>query len=32
VLTQPSGLTCSVLNGSGSFFAVGFQDIVVVCN
>jgi hypothetical protein len=32
VLTQPSGLTCSVQNGSGSFFAVGFQDIVVVCN
>jgi hypothetical protein len=32
VLTQPSGLNCSVQNGSGSFFAVGFQDIVVVCN
>lgn len=31
-LTQPMGQFCSVQNGDGSFFAAGFQDIVVTCN
>jgi hypothetical protein len=32
VLTQPAGLTCSVQNGVGTFFAARFQDISVTCS
>jgi hypothetical protein len=32
VLTQPSGLTCTVQNDTGTFFARSFQDIFVVCS
>ena len=32
VLTQPAIGSCSVANGSGSFFAASFVDIVVSCN
>jgi hypothetical protein len=32
VQTQPSGQTCSVQNGAGSFIAASFVDIVVTCN
>jgi hypothetical protein len=32
VLTQPMGQFCSVQNGSGSFFAARFQELVVTCN
>jgi len=31
VLTQPAGLSCSVQNATGTFFARSFLDIVVVC-
>lgn len=31
VLVQPAGAFCVVQNGSGSFFAASFQDIVVTC-
>ena len=31
VLTQPAGLTCTLQNATGTFFARSFQDIVVVC-
>ena len=32
VQTQPAGQTCNVQNGSGSFFAARFADIIVTCN
>ena len=32
VQTQPLGQTCNVQNGSGSFVAARFEDIVVTCN
>ena len=32
VLVQPAGAFCVVQNGSGSFFAASFQDIVVTCS
>jgi hypothetical protein len=32
VQTQPSGQTCNVQNGSGSFFAARFVDVIVTCN
>ena len=32
VLVQPVGATCVVQNGSGSFVAASFRDIVVSCN
>jgi hypothetical protein len=32
VLVQPAGATCVVQNGSGTFIAAGFQDIVVSCS
>jgi hypothetical protein len=32
VLTQPAGLTCTVQNATGTFFARSFQDIFVVCS
>jgi hypothetical protein len=32
VQTQPSGQTCNVQNGSGSFIAARFEEIVVTCN
>jgi len=32
VLVQPAGAVCVVQNGSGSFIAASFQDIVVSCS
>lgn len=32
VLTQPAGATCVVQNGSGSFVAADFKDILVSCS
>jgi hypothetical protein len=32
VLIQPAGQTCSVRNGSGSFAAASFVELVVTCN